>query len=380
MSRFPDKMPAFAAVAALALALALAPCASFAQVTPAQGSTPPDDTPTIKVGGTIFTDYTYTDRPLATDAAGHKIHASAFDVKRAYINVGGNISHRISFRITPDITRLLTSTKGLGSGESVTTSMDGSEAYRLKYAFGQFNLDDWLPKGTWVRFGVQQTPWVDFLEGAYRYRFHNPVFVDAEKYLSSSDFGISGHFNLPANYGDFHAGVYNGETYSKPEVNNGKAVEVRGTVRPLPMARTLRGLRLTAFYSADRYMMSAPRNRFDGSVTFEHKHLNAGMDYLTAQDQATPSAAKVDASGYSLWAVPRSSIGIEGLLRYDSLKPDKKVDGRKKRVVAGLAYWFKTQAAPVAAAVMADFEHVKYDAALARPDEKRIALHCMFNF
>ena len=83
----------------------LAPAALYAQVTPAAGYTPPDDTPSIKVGATIFADYTYNKDPVTKDADGNGIHADSFNVSRAYINITGNISHMIAFRITPDITR-----------------------------------------------------------------------------------------------------------------------------------------------------------------------------------------------------------------------------------------------------------------------------------
>jgi len=76
-----------------------------AQITPAAGYTPPDDTPSIRVGVTLFPLYTYQTTPEATDADGNTINRSTFDVARAYINVTGQISHLISFRITPDITR-----------------------------------------------------------------------------------------------------------------------------------------------------------------------------------------------------------------------------------------------------------------------------------
>src|SRR5580765_1604231 len=66
------------------------PCA--AQVTPAAGYTPPDDTPSIKVGVTIFADYTYQQQPKITDADGNSVSLSQFQVGRSYINVTGNIS------------------------------------------------------------------------------------------------------------------------------------------------------------------------------------------------------------------------------------------------------------------------------------------------
>ena len=49
----------------------LAPAALYAQVTPAAGYTPPDDTPSIKVGATIFADYTYNKDPVTKDADGN---------------------------------------------------------------------------------------------------------------------------------------------------------------------------------------------------------------------------------------------------------------------------------------------------------------------
>jgi len=132
-----------------------------AQVTPPPGQAPPDDTPSVKVGVVIYTDFTYTDEPTTLDADKNTIHPSAFNVGRSYINVTGNLSHLISYRITPDITR----ETGTGS------SLSGSLTFRLKYAFGQVNFDDFLTRGSWARIGVQQTPYVDFMEQIYRYRF-----------------------------------------------------------------------------------------------------------------------------------------------------------------------------------------------------------------
>src|SRR6476469_3845126 len=80
-----------------------APCA--AQVTPAAGYTPPDDTPAIKVGVTIFADYTVQSAPKIKDTDQNDVTLNQFQVGRSYINVTGNVSHNIAFRITPDITR-----------------------------------------------------------------------------------------------------------------------------------------------------------------------------------------------------------------------------------------------------------------------------------
>ena len=58
------------------LAMTAATCLSapvMAQVTPAASAVPPDDTPSVRVGGTLFTDYTYTSDPKITDANGNRV-------------------------------------------------------------------------------------------------------------------------------------------------------------------------------------------------------------------------------------------------------------------------------------------------------------------
>ena len=69
------------------------PALAAAQVTPAAGSTPPDDTPSIRVGVVFYGDYTYTQSPKTTDSDGNSIHLSQFNVSRTYLNITGNASH-----------------------------------------------------------------------------------------------------------------------------------------------------------------------------------------------------------------------------------------------------------------------------------------------
>ncbi len=134
--------------------MALVAASAQAQVTPTPENPPPDDNPSVRLGGTLFADYTKTLAPQVLDANGNRVSPSAFNVTRAYINVAGQLNHVFAFRITPDITR------ETGGGSSLA----GSETLRLKYGYVQANLDDWLWRGTYVRAGMIQTPFVDFEE------------------------------------------------------------------------------------------------------------------------------------------------------------------------------------------------------------------------
>lgn len=348
-----------------------------AQVTPAAGYVPPDDTPAIRVGTTIFMDYTYQDQPKVTDVDGNAVSLNQFNIGRAYINVTGQINHVIQFRVTPDITR----ETGTGS------ALNGSLTYRLKYAYAQFNLDDWMSRGSWARFGMQQTPYVDFIDSVYRYRFQGPTFEDRESILSSSDVGATFRYNLKNNYGDIHTGFYNGDNYNRVEANDQKAWMTRATVRPLPMGSPLiRGLRLTGFYNMDAYVKDGEKRRGIFAVTYEHPYLNAAANYLTTTDQTRATAApKLDGSGYSIFFTPKTpkGYGWEGLLRFDHLEQDQSTSptrGERNRTIVGVAYWFQRQG-NVSSAVLFDYENVdNKNYAPVRADERRYAVHMLINF
>ncbi|HKB09147.1 MAG TPA: hypothetical protein VKD69_00785 [Vicinamibacterales bacterium] len=366
-----------------------------AQVTPAAGYTPPDDTPAIRVGMTLFTNYSWQTDPKGTDANGQSITRNSFDVARSYINITGQISHLVAFRITPDITRQ----SGIVNSAQVTSD---SLVFRIKYAYGQFNLDDWMTRGSWVRLGIQQTPWVDFDEGIYRYRFQGTTFVERLPLLTtftSADAGVSFHYNLPSNYGDVHVGVYNGENYQRVEVNDQKGFEFRGTLRPLAQGPPiLRGIRGHLVYYNDNYQSGNERKRVMGNVTFEHKFVNGEFDYLSAKDQVLGTQPLVESNGWAFWATPRypyeNGSSIEGLLRYDHFTPNRSTafapaasapspttpfrDQHQNRTIVGVAYWLPHQG-NVSTAILFDWDGQHFDNLTATP-AKVYALHGLINF
>jgi len=354
----------------------LLPTLAWAQVTAAAGYTPPDDTPSIKVGATIFADYTYNQDPTSKDADGNTIHPDGFNVARSYINITGNISHIVAFRITPDISR------ENFAGLTPAPGISGSYVFRLKYAFAQFNLDDWMTKGSWARFGLQQTPFVDYTESIYRYRFQGTTFAEREGFLTSSDNGASFHYNFAKNYGDVHVGYYNGDGYAKPEANDQQAFQIRGTLRPFAtQSPVLRGIRVTGFYDGDNYIKNDEKTRAIFEATFEHKYLSAGYDYLHTTDQVNAAAAVVKGGGYSFWFTPKSTMGVEGLFRYDHYTPNDSFDDRTRhRTIVGIAYWFKHQG-NVSTAMMLDYDGANFDKLVpAQPKQNKIALHALVNF
>jgi hypothetical protein len=372
-------------IGATALGLTLAAAPGYGQVRPTPETPPPDDNPSVRVGGTLFADYTQTLEPKTTDASGESVSPGAFNVARAYINVTGQLNHVLAFRITPDVVR------EIGTGSSVA----GSMTLRLKYGYLQANLDDWLWRGTFVRAGMIPTPYVDFEETVYRYRFQGPTFADREGFMSSSDYGAAIRTLIPRGYGEIVAGVFNGETFTRADPNNQKAFELRGTVRPFPAADLPRGFRATGFYTADRAATDTDRHRAVGLLTFEHRFVNVAWSILDAADQPSATAPRIHSRGQSLWITPRLPLGelpvappagvvratLEGLFRFDRLEPDRNTERLKQRWIAGAAYWPRMRSSSIAAAFLLDYEHVTYDDFNPRrPTERRLALHLLATF
>ena len=355
----------------IALSLLLAG-AAFAQVTPAgTGAAVPSDSPTWKIGGTLFADYTYIESPESTDADGNKINPSSFNIGRAYINVTGTLNHRIAFRITPDITR------ESGSG----SSLNGSYTFRLKYAYAQLNLDDWTTPGSWLRAGIHQTPYLDFMEGIYRYRFQGTMFPEREGFITSADAGISSRWVFPKNYGEVHGGFYNGEGYSRAEVNDQKAFQIRGTVRPFPTGTVwTKGLRLHAFAVVDDYVQDGKKDRLDFSVTWEHPRVNVGFDALHTKDQTSAKVADVEGKGWAIWATPKLSHLWELLLRHDHFEPNTDTNQERNRNIIGVAYWVPNLD-HVTAAIMLDRDSLEQKGfSTPRPDDTRYGVKLLITF
>ena len=292
---------------------------------------------------------------------------NAFDVTRTYLNINAQVSPSIRFRFTPDVKRV-------NDG-----SMSGSLMVRVKYAFAQF--DHALNERSWVRFGLHQSPWLDFEESVNRYRVQGTVFPEREGLIpGSADFGASYFTPLPNDYGEIHAGVYNGEGYTQTDPNRYKSVQGRLTLRPLPKPARTHGLRLSLFYNAGWYDANRPRRLGILMASYEHPHLVATAETLRATDRPLATMTRdIRRNGWSMFVEPRQgAAGLAAILRYERFDPDATIAaGAHQRAIAGGAYWFIWPRARVG--LVATNERVSYDDA-ARPNEDRFLFQTHIEF
>lgn len=292
-----------------------------------------------------------------------------FDVTRTYLNVNGQLSRNVRFRVTPDIRRFTDSTGQLGS----------SLVFRIKYAFVQF--DNVGAARSWIRFGINQTPFIDFEESINRYRVQGTVFAEREPVIpGSGDAGISYFTPLPKNYGEVHVGVYNGEGYGNTEVNKYKSVQGRLTVRPFPNRGLANGLRVTGFFTAGWYAADRPRHVGMAMASYEHRNLVATIQRLVATDEPLSATRKADRSGWSMFVEPRQGpTGWAGIARIESFDPDEAIaDNSHWRSIVGGAYWF--QYTTTRLGLVITHEQVHYDGEAARPKENRLLAQAHVEF
>jgi hypothetical protein len=284
---------------------------------------------------------------------------NSFDVTRAYFNVNAQVANRLRFRFTPDIRRI---TDG---------SLAGSLTVRVKYAFAQ--LDAVGRPGSWVRFGLHQTPWLDFEESINRYRVQGTMFAEREALIpGSGDFGVSYFTPLPGGYGEIHGGVFNGEGFTQAEASKHKSVQGRLTVRPFPNKGLAHGFRISGFYNAGWYAADRPRRLGIVMGSYEHQRLVATLQAVAAtENPSATTPTDIDRNGWSVFVEPRQGpSGWAGLLRYDSFEADESLpDSEQQRIIAGGAYWFVWPRARVG--LVLTNEQVHYDS-LTRLDDNRI--------
>ena len=356
-------------------AFVFTPVIAQAQAPPA--SPPPAAAP-VKIGGTIFADFTETLKPEAKDAAGQTYRPNSFNITRAYVNVTGGFNQVFSFRLTSDVAR------ETAAGDS----LDGNYVARLKYAYAQFTLDKWTGrfKDTWIRFGITPTPFVEGRDAVYRYRWQGTLMPEREGLISSADAGVAFHTSLPNGFGDAQLSLLNGEGYQKPEANNQKALQGRVTLRPMATAGSalLQALRVTAFYDHDHYMRDADRKRGIYGMSYENGHANIGAEIVRSRDEPVPGGPVAKGSGWDVFVTPffkAKGNGPEALLRFDHWRPDTAKPDVKERLILGLSYWWSPKILGASAAIMLDYEGVTVkNPSFLQPDQRRLTIHTVLTF
>ncbi len=180
---------------------------------------------------------------------------NTFEISRAYINLFYSPNDAVTFRLTPNIYRQIgaASASKVGKVSAIGANTDGELAFRLKYAYVDFNklfADSEAFKKGKLTVGQQQNPLVDWEENLYGFRWVSLVPWNYLS-LSSAQTGISLHGPIEFNgkqYLDYGIGVFTQASFRQLEQSEKKQAMVRLTVYPFGAKSNYDGLGFTGFY------------------------------------------------------------------------------------------------------------------------------------
>lgn len=268
--------------------------------------------PQITVGGVVYGQYLYQLKDSL--GAGNQ---NQFSIQRAYLNVLGRFSGGIATRLTTDIAPTGT----------------GNQQIRLKYAFLGWTPDN---GNLTYKFGLTQTPYIEWEETLWDYRMQGPIAVDRNGYMSSADFGagVDGRWNNEGVNAQFL--LFNGEGYSGGTGDNHKDVGGRVSVRVSKTNDMSRvgGLRLTGYAGLGKATGGADRNRYIGTASYRTQRITLAGEYVSTKDAAITGSIL---SAFGVYKFNKSKVAVIG--RVDVLDPDTDTpDNKQTRGIAGVSY------------------------------------------
>jgi hypothetical protein len=248
---------------------------------------------------------------------------NAFDVTRGYFNVQARLSDRVRVRFTPDVRPI------------TDASLNRNLALRLEYAA----LDAQVTNNVWLMFGLHETPWLTFEESINRYRVLGPMFAERLQLIpGATDLGAS--VRATAGRTEVQVGVYNGEGYGQAEIDKYKSLDGRVTLRPFSEDGAAGNVSISGFYQYGWYAKDRPRNVAIVMGSYEHTHVVATAQYLSATDN--PFIARdVERRGLSFFGEGRQGpTGWAGVGGVDFFHPDaSNPSDSRRRYIFGGAHW-----------------------------------------
>ena len=199
-----------------------------------------------KVNGRLYADWNMD----MTDGADN---ANSFNINRAYVTVKSKLSDYTSVRITSDI-----------------SSTDAFDGYSIILKYGYI---DWMPQFSngvlKARFGLQPTLYIDDMNGLWGRRYLEKTIGDKNKFLTSSDLGLSAFMNLgeKGKSGYVALQILNGTSYSHvDEMNSNKDFGVFAHLMPFSSNEDLKGSHLLGQFYAGTQNVSL-ETEIDSSVS-----------------------------------------------------------------------------------------------------------------
>src|SRR2546428_301869 len=280
-----------------------------AQTSPAPASTVSNLLKGIELKATFYFDYTYaTGDSFTGDVANKGLNnttannnrglAKGFHLARTYLTLIKRFEEGHHFRLTLD--QMVNNVGGnscpnanSSAGNCHEAAPFGLSGYAgagrntvfVKYAYYNHVV---LP-GLEVRIGQHQTPWIEYEEHRWTYRYQGPIFTDQQNFQTSSDLGVSVLGKVLNKMMDYHIALQSGEGYQNTQDGRGLAALGRVSIEPF------QGVIVSGFYHNER-----ARN---GVTGFNPQRLAGHVE------EADPPARRVKANAQAGWGADGGAGG-----------------------------------------------------------------------
>lgn len=274
-----------------------------------------------------------------------------FEISRAYLTLAGRISERVTARLTTDAIR----------------EGDAELEIRLKYAFIGYTIPG---SRVVARFGLTQTPVVEFEEALWEHRMQGSVPADRLRFLSSADAGLA----LDGAWGagdqvQATVGVYNGEGWNRANTDAGKDLMARVTVRLAGSdeAGALGGLRLTGYGHFGSPAGGGRRQRALGMLSWRAQRFTVAGQLLATRDRSDADGSPgpvVDGrlvTAFAVVKVPETTVALIG--RVERFDPDRGTAGNwQTRWTGGIGWRMSPELR-----ILVSLEHQTYEGGAPTP-------------
>ncbi len=221
----------------------------------------------VHPGLEVFAQYALT---LTYPSSGSSSWFHEFEVPRVHGSLDGAYGP-VRARI------LLEGVQSASDGSLVGVGGD-SVVVRVREAYAA-----WAPvKGLEASLGVVPTLTIGELDGTWLSRVIAPSEIENAGLASPADLGGTLRYTLPSSYGWVAVGVYNGEGYTSPELNNGKSVEVAGEIHPFPSTAVVPLAAFVSYVGGTEGTDNARSNRLTGGLLWQGARVRAGATYTYA--------------------------------------------------------------------------------------------------
>lgn len=275
--------------------------------------------PDVTVGGLVFAHY-------GMDLTDGAENFNEFALDRAYLTAKAKITPAFGARLTLDADHV----KPVETADGELTI---DTKYRLFVKHAYLEYKDFAP-GMKVRAGVIDTPYQGYYDKFWEHRYVAKGMSDTNGNMSTADLGVSIGGEHAKGLVDWTVGVYNGEGYSKLEVDAGKSIEARITVDPLAAKEKAR-LPITGFVDYHMVQDGDPVIIYAGAAGFKMPYVWFWGEY-TGRSQGDLSAG-----GYSVSVLPGMPKYFRVIARYDSYDPNTDVeDDASSTIIGGVSHDF----------------------------------------